>query len=108
MQNTNKHIDRKLEYYNTQTSATRNSLVVLDELGRGTATSDGQAIAYVLSLLRILLLGFTVIVQFIYNILTIYRESVLEHFIDKVQCRGLFSTHYHRLSVDYQTNPKVL
>ncbi|KAL1198069.1 DNA mismatch repair protein MSH6 [Cardamine amara subsp. amara] len=61
------------------TSATRNSLVVLDELGRGTATSDGQAIA----------------------------ESVLEHFIDKVQCRGLFSTHYHRLSMDYQTNPKV-
>ncbi|CAN8308725.1 unnamed protein product [Cochlearia groenlandica] len=60
-------------------SATRNSLVVLDELGRGTATSDGQAIA----------------------------ESVLEHFINKVQCRGLFSTHYHRLSMDYQNNPKV-
>ncbi|XP_018475958.1 DNA mismatch repair protein MSH6 [Raphanus sativus] len=60
-------------------SATRNSLVVLDELGRGTATSDGQAIA----------------------------ESVLEHFIDKVQCRGMFSTHYHRLSMDYQTNPQV-
>ncbi|ESQ37858.1 hypothetical protein EUTSA_v10028364mg [Eutrema salsugineum] len=60
-------------------SATRNSLVVLDELGRGTATSDGQAIA----------------------------ESVLEHFINKVQCRGMFSTHYHRLSMDYQTNPKV-
>ncbi|ESQ55376.1 hypothetical protein EUTSA_v10027266mg [Eutrema salsugineum] len=55
------------------------SLVVLDELGRGTATSDGQAIA----------------------------ESVLEHFINKVQCRGMFSTHYHRLSIDYQTNPKV-
>uniref|UniRef100_A0A1J3DKR0 DNA mismatch repair protein n=1 Tax=Noccaea caerulescens TaxID=107243 RepID=A0A1J3DKR0_NOCCA len=60
-------------------SATRNSLVVLDELGRGTATSDGQAIA----------------------------ESVLEHFIEKVQCRGMFSTHYHRLSMDYKTNPKV-
>ncbi|CAH2072047.1 unnamed protein product [Thlaspi arvense] len=60
-------------------SATQNSLVVLDELGRGTATSDGQAIA----------------------------ESVLEHFIDKVQCRGMFSTHYHRLSMDYQANPKV-
>ncbi|KAJ4956317.1 hypothetical protein NE237_013100 [Protea cynaroides] len=60
-------------------SATRNSIVVLDELGRGTSTSDGQAIA----------------------------ESVLEHFIQNVRCRGLFSTHYHRLSVDYQKDPKV-
>ncbi|BAT86257.1 DNA mismatch repair protein [Vigna angularis] len=60
-------------------SATRNSLVALDELGRGTATSDGQAIA----------------------------ESVLEHFVRKVQCRGLFSTHYHRLAVDYLNDPKV-
>ncbi|XP_042476035.1 DNA mismatch repair protein MSH6 [Macadamia integrifolia] len=60
-------------------SATHNSLVALDELGRGTSTSDGQAIA----------------------------ESVLEHFISRVKCRGLFSTHYHRLSVDYQKDPKV-
>lgn len=60
-------------------SATRNSLVALDELGRGTATSDGQAIA----------------------------ESVLEHFVNKVQCRGMFSTHYHRLAVDYEGDPKV-
>uniref|UniRef100_A0A7N0UGB3 DNA mismatch repair protein n=1 Tax=Kalanchoe fedtschenkoi TaxID=63787 RepID=A0A7N0UGB3_KALFE len=51
-------------------SATRNSLVALDELGRGTSTSDGQAIA----------------------------EAVLNHFVQKVQCRGLFSTHYHRFS----------
>nr|XP_023894914.1 DNA mismatch repair protein MSH6 [Quercus suber] len=61
-------------------SATRNSLVALDELGRGTSTSDGQAIA----------------------------ESVLQHFVHKVQCRGMFSTHYHRLAVDYQNDHKVL
>ncbi|KAK6937293.1 DNA mismatch repair protein MutS, connector domain [Dillenia turbinata] len=61
------------------TSATCHSLVALDELGRGTSTSDGQAIA----------------------------EAVLEHFVHKVQCRGMFSTHYHRLSVDYQKNSKI-
>ncbi|GAV87389.1 MutS_V domain-containing protein/MutS_I domain-containing protein/MutS_II domain-containing protein/MutS_IV domain-containing protein/MutS_III domain-containing protein [Cephalotus follicularis] len=60
-------------------SATCNSLVALDELGRGTSTSDGQAIA----------------------------ESVLQHFLNKVHCRGMFSTHYHRLAVDYQKDPKV-
>ncbi|KAH9626876.1 hypothetical protein KSS87_002276 [Heliosperma pusillum] len=61
------------------TSATHNSLVALDELGRGTSTSDGQAIA----------------------------ESVLEHFVREVQCRGLFSTHYHRLAINYERDPKV-
>ncbi|CAL1379465.1 unnamed protein product [Linum trigynum] len=60
-------------------SATRYSLVALDELGRGTSTSDGQAIA----------------------------EAVLEHFVNKVQCRGMFSTHYHRLAVDYEKDSKV-
>ncbi|KAF5181247.1 Dna mismatch repair protein muts [Thalictrum thalictroides] len=60
-------------------SATCNSLVVLDELGRGTSTSDGQAIA----------------------------ESVLDHFVHNVNCRGLFSTHYHRLAVDYEKDPQV-
>ncbi|XP_047969957.1 DNA mismatch repair protein MSH6 [Salvia hispanica] len=61
------------------TSATRSSLVALDELGRGTSTSDGQAIA----------------------------AAVLEHFVHTVQCRGMFSTHYHRLAVDYKSDPKV-
>ena len=89
-----------------QSSATRNSLVVLDELGRGTATSDGQAIAYVESLRTYLVSEiFCCCADYLNNF---YRESVLEHFIDKVQCRGMFSTHYHRLSMDYQTNPQVL
>ncbi|XP_057474469.1 DNA mismatch repair protein MSH6-like [Actinidia eriantha] len=68
-----------LETASMLSSATHNSLVALDELGRGTSTSDGQAIA----------------------------ESVLEHFVHNVQCRGMFSTHYHRLAVDYQQDPKV-
>ncbi|PSS14723.1 DNA mismatch repair protein [Actinidia chinensis var. chinensis] len=68
-----------LETASMLSSATHNSLVALDELGRGTSTSDGQAIA----------------------------ESVLEHFVHDVQCRGMFSTHYHRLAVDNQHNPKV-
>ncbi|KAI3741753.1 hypothetical protein L1987_59429 [Smallanthus sonchifolius] len=68
-----------LETASMLSSATHNSLVALDELGRGTATSDGQAIA----------------------------ASVLEHLVNKVQCRGLFSTHYHHLALDYQQIPKV-
>ncbi|KAJ9547738.1 hypothetical protein OSB04_020281 [Centaurea solstitialis] len=68
-----------LETASMLSSATHNSLVALDELGRGTATSDGQAIA----------------------------ASVLEHLVNKVQCRGLFSTHYHHLALDYQRTPKV-
>ncbi|KAL3849679.1 hypothetical protein ACJIZ3_011561 [Penstemon smallii] len=68
-----------LETASMLSSATGNSLVALDELGRGTSTSDGQAIA----------------------------ASVLEHFVRTVQCRGMFSTHYHRLAFDYQKDPKI-
>ncbi|KAM0952719.1 putative DNA mismatch repair protein MutS/MSH [Dioscorea sansibarensis] len=59
--------------------ATHNSFAALDELGRGTSTSDGQAIA----------------------------GSVLEYFVRNTQCRGLFSTHYHRLAVDYEKDSKI-
>lgn len=50
-------------------NATDRSLVILDEIGRGTATFDGLSIAW----------------------------SVAEHLHDEVQCRTLFATHYHEL-----------
>jgi DNA mismatch repair protein MutS len=50
-------------------NATDRSLVILDEIGRGTATFDGLSIAW----------------------------SVAEHLHDEVRCRTLFATHYHEL-----------
>ncbi|MEM7600591.1 MAG: DNA mismatch repair protein MutS, partial [Verrucomicrobiota bacterium] len=51
-------------------NATERSLVILDEIGRGTATYDGLSIAW----------------------------SVVEHLHDQVECRTLFATHYHELT----------
>jgi len=51
-------------------SATRRSLVVLDEIGRGTSTFDGLAIAW----------------------------SVGEYLDEAIGCRSLFATHYHELT----------
>ncbi|KAG2634955.1 hypothetical protein PVAP13_2NG321800 [Panicum virgatum] len=63
-----------METASVLSSATKNSFVALDELGRGTSTSDGQAIA----------------------------ASVLDYLVHQVQCLGLFSTHYHRLAVEHK------
>ncbi|KAI9468187.1 muts domain V-domain-containing protein [Coemansia mojavensis] len=49
--------------------ATSSSLVILDEIGRGTATADGTAIAY----------------------------ATLKHLHDQVRCKAIFATHYHEL-----------
>ncbi|MES2705550.1 MAG: DNA mismatch repair protein MutS [Verrucomicrobiota bacterium] len=51
-------------------NATDRSLVILDEIGRGTATFDGLSIAW----------------------------SVAEHLHDVLACRTIFATHYHELT----------
>jgi len=50
--------------------ATERSLVILDEVGRGTSTHDGSAIA----------------------------QAMMEHLHDVVRCRTLFATHFHELA----------
>jgi DNA mismatch repair protein MutS len=50
--------------------ATAKSLVILDEIGRGTATFDGLSIAW----------------------------AVVEYLHEMSRCRGLFATHYHELT----------
>lgn len=61
--------------------ATANSLVILDEIGRGTSTYDGLSIAW----------------------------AVAEYIVDKEKCgaKTLFATHYHELTKLEETKPGV-
>ncbi len=59
--------------------ATRRSLVILDEVGRGTSTFDGVSIAW----------------------------AVAEHLHDAIGARTLFATHYHELVALAETRPRV-
>lgn len=59
--------------------ATNRSLVILDEVGRGTSTYDGLSIAW----------------------------SVLEHLHENTRCRTLFATHYHELTALSERLPAI-
>ncbi len=59
--------------------ATPRSLVILDELGRGTSSYDGVAVA----------------------------QAVLHHIATHVGCIGFFATHYHSLAAEFSHHPEV-
>ncbi|MBN2605517.1 MAG: DNA mismatch repair protein MutS [Bacilli bacterium] len=59
-----------LDANNAIQNATEKSLILFDEIGRGTATYDGMALA----------------------------QSIIEYIHEKIKCKTFFSTHYHELT----------
>jgi len=67
------------ETLNICRTSSKCSLAILDELGRGTSTFDGVAIAY----------------------------SVLKYLVESVKCRIMFATHYHILLEEFRLYPEI-
>ncbi|KAH6663257.1 DNA mismatch repair protein msh6 [Plectosphaerella plurivora] len=59
--------------------ATPRSLVILDELGRGTSSYDGVAVA----------------------------QAVLHQIATQIGCIGFFATHYHSLATEFEQHPEI-
>lgn len=68
-----------VETANILNNSTQRSLVVLDEIGRGTATYDGLSIAW----------------------------ACIEHLLIHNKCRGIFATHYHEMTKLAENFPKL-
>ena len=68
-----------IEAKNAIVNATENSLILFDELGRGTARFDGMSLA----------------------------RAILEYVNLKIKCKTLFSTHYHELTDLSDTIPSI-